>query len=149
MRETSAAATRKEVASMMTTPASPNQPTTRPASAGPARRAKLLFVAFSELAVTRRSSSTRAGKSEFSAGSLKIPKQDWTKATAYTTHSQPAWGTSKRGRTERARSALQRTTVFLRSQRSTNTPATDPKRTLGKSPAANMAPVASADPVAW
>jgi hypothetical protein len=58
----------------------------------------------------------------------------------------PGGGDSKM---ERAMSTLAQTIVFLRSQRSTNTPATDPNSTVGRSPAVNIAPVASAEPVRW
>jgi hypothetical protein len=64
-------------------------------------------------------------------------------------HSHPVEGTSRRGEMKRAMRTLETTIVFLRSQRSTNTPATDPNSTIGTSAAATIAPVASAEPVCW
>ena len=83
----------------------------------------------------------------FFAGTKNCPMVDWAIPTRYTTHSCSGERTASSKSNTRPRSTSAVIITRCRFQRSTNTPATEPSSRLGSNCAANIEPVASAEPV--
>ena len=133
--------------STTTTASRPEAVRSTPPSGTPASRAIRLFKVFSELAASSSSGPTRLGSSALSAGDEKAETTDCAAATANTTHSHPSPGTSRSSATIAACRRFAQTSTRLRFQRSTKTPATEPRTTEGASRATIIPAVATVDPV--
>ena len=126
---------------------SPPTVTMTPPRAAPTNRETLRTCVFKALAVIRCSSATRVGSSDTSAATKNGVKQ---LLTATTTTMIQTWDAS---RTSRSGSRLMLSSTFVvtmtrrRSQRSTSTPATEPKSTCGAWVANRAAADASVEPV--
>ncbi len=132
MRSTSSAASRKDALSINTTLDRPNHASSTPPAIGPIRRAMVLPSPVSALAGTSRLSSTRLGIRAPSAGMVNIASVIWIKVTAKTSHRQPVGWISSRSNITTLWTRFVTTRMRLRSQRSTNTPATDENRNAGR-----------------
>src|SRR5205085_3386583 len=145
MRPISRPESKKEALSTSTTPDRPSSTRSAPPKEGAMRLTMLLPKLSSELAAVNRSAGTRCGMKALLAGVKNLDTDDSTKATRYTIQSASRERTANRSSMSTTRERSAATILRLRSQRSTNTPSTEPTNRPGKVEAMNIAPVCSAE----